>query len=197
MQTTIYFIRHGEVHNPEGILYGRLPNFGLSDAGKKEIEKTADFLKNKEISEIFSSPLLRTKQSAEIIQNILGLPELHFSELLLEVKTSYEGRKINSLDKLQSEIYLKPLSSTDETIEQLVQRMQRFLNQLLKEHTDKHIAVVSHGDPIMALKVMIKHTPLDFLPLKTDQYIQHGEVYEVIADEQNNLSISSVFKPHS
>ncbi|HVA96721.1 MAG TPA: histidine phosphatase family protein [Candidatus Acidoferrales bacterium] len=194
MQTTIYLIRHGEVHNPEGIIYGRLPNFGLSDKGKQELEKTADFLKDKTISQLYSSPLLRTKQSAEIIKNKLGIEEIQYSDLLIETGTSYEGRKFNSLDALQSDVYLKPLDPSDETIEQLAHRMQNFLNKLLATNNGKHIAVVSHGDPIMALKAVIKRTPLEFLPFKTDHYVQHGEVYE-INENVGNLSIKQVFKP--
>src|SRR5258708_4717920 len=109
MQSTIYLIRHGEVHNPEGIIYGRLPNFGLSEKGKMEVEKTAEFLKNKEIDDIYASPLDRAKQSAEIIQNKLKLSTIQIADEITEVKTSYQGRKFIELDMLQSEVYLKPL----------------------------------------------------------------------------------------
>src|SRR6266700_7514412 len=119
MQTTIYLIRHGEVKNPDNIIYARLPKFDLSANGKKQAEQAAEFLKDKHIEAIYSSPLERAKQTAEIIQKELDLPEIYFSDQILEVRTSYEGKKFSSLDKLQSEVYLKPLSPTDETTEDL------------------------------------------------------------------------------
>jgi broad specificity phosphatase PhoE len=194
MRTTIYLIRHGQVYNPNKILYGRLPHFGLSETGKKQIEETAAFLKDKQIDEIFSSPLLRARQTAGIIVNELKLHPLHFSKLLIEVKTSYQGRKQNTLDKLQSQVYLKPLNPSDETIEQLANRMKKFIQQIQKNYPGKHIVAVSHGDPLMALKAVIKKRPLEFYSFKTDQYVQHGEVYQITIDD-NNLSLINIFKP--
>ena len=196
MTTTIYLIRHGEVKNPDGILYARLPNFGLTALGKKEAQMDAEFLKDKQISAIYSSPLERTKQTAEIIQKELGLTEIYFSDQILETRTSYEGKKFSSLDKLQSEIYLKPLAPTDETMEDLAQRMMIFLNAVINKNEGKNVVIVSHGDPIMALKARIKNKtkPLEFLSFKTDNYIQHAEVYE-ITSEDNKLSLKAIFKP--
>lgn len=195
MSTRIYLIRHGEVYNPDDIIYGRLPNFGLSNKGEKEIEKTADFLSDKHIDAIYSSPLDRAKQTAEIIRNKLGIPTVHISEQILEVKTSYQGRKFSDLDELQSEVYLKPLSPDDETIEQIATRMILFVEKLIEKEQGKHIVVCSHGDPIMITKIAIQKKELIFDMFKNNIYIQHGEVYEIIADEKTNLSIKSVFKP--
>lgn len=197
MQTTIYLIRHGEVLNPDNILYGRLPNFGLSEKGKQEIEKSANFLKDKQIDELYASPLERAKESAEIIQKRLHIPTIHFSDEILEVRTSYQGRKFSELDALQSEVYLKPLKPSDETIEQIAQRMRFFLMELITKHKGKHITVVSHGDPIMALKAVIEHKPLEFYSFKTDNghYIQHGEVYQITGDNLDTLTLTKAFTP--
>lgn len=196
MQTTIYLIRHGEVYNPEGIIYGRLPNFGLSEKGKQEIEKTAEFLKDKQISQIYSSPMKRTKETAEIIQRNLSLPTVLLADEIIEGLTSYQGRKFSELDALQSEVYLKPLNPSDETIEQLAHRMQDFIATLIKQYPGKQIVAVSHGDPIMALKTMIEKRPLDFMSFKIGSpYVNHGEVYEIKSDDKSDTSIQSVFKP--
>jgi len=194
MQTNIYFIRHGEVENPQGIIYGRLPNFGLSENGKKELEKTADFLLDKQITILYSSPLQRTKESAAIVQKKLQIPTIHITDVITETLSSYQGRKFRDLDKLQSEVYLKPLSPSDETIQQLAVRMKHFLQFLIKTYPGKNIAVLSHGDPIMALKAVVKNKSLSFYAFKTDKYIQHGEVYKIKA-EAHKLIFTSVFKP--
>jgi broad specificity phosphatase PhoE len=196
MSTKIYLVRHGEVYNPDGIIYGRLPNFGLSEKGKKEIEQTADFLSDKHIDAIYSSPLERARQTADIIKDKLGITNVHTSNQLLEVKTSYQGGKFKDLDSLQSEVYLKPLSPNDETIEQIAYRMLTCIENTLEEQKGKHIVMCSHGDPIMIVKTAIQKKELTFNTFKTNIYIQHGEVYEVIADEKNDLSIKNVFAPH-
>ena len=194
MTTTIFLIRHGEVHNPEGTLYGRLPNFGLSYKGKQQLEKTAEYLKDKKISQIYASPLQRARESAEINRNKLNLPETTITEEILEVRTSYEGGKFTDLDPLQSEVYLKPLHPNDETVEQIATRMQKFINQLIRTNPGKNIAVVSHGDPIVILKTVIQNKELSFNIFKTNDYIRQGEVYQIISDDAN-LSIKSVFTP--
>lgn len=197
MNTTIYFIRHGEVYNPDNIIYGRLPNFGLSDHGEKQIEETANFLLDKHIDVIYSSPLKRAKQTAEIIRAKLSIPTIHISEQILEIKTSYEGRKFSDLDELQSEVYLKPLSPSDETIVQIAARMEGFLKEMIETYSGKQIVVVSHGDPIMILKAIIEKNSLEFPFFKSGHYIQHGEVYKIIAVENNELTIKSIFKPQT
>lgn len=194
--TTVYLIRHAEVENPKGILYGRLPSFGLSDKGKKQAAVTAEFLKDKHIDAIYSGPLDRTKQTAQIIRKKLGLAEIHFSDQLTEVRTSYEGEKISSLDNLQSEVYLKPLDPSDEKLDEIAQRMMIFLHGVINMNEGNHVIIVSHGDPIMALKAKIKHPsrPPEFPDFKTDNYISHAEVYEVTS-EDNQLALKAAFKP--
>jgi broad specificity phosphatase PhoE len=194
MITTVYLIRHGEVNNPGNIIYGRLPNFNLTEKGRKQLEKTGEFLKNKNIEEIYSSPLARTKESAAIIQKILGLKTIHISDQIIEVRSAYQGGKFSTLDKLQSEVYLKPLSPNDETIEQLALRMNNFINHISKLYVGRNIIALSHGDAIMALKTLIQYNSSDFIPFKTDHYVQHGEVFEVTSKD-NTLQIKPVFKP--
>lgn len=194
MQTTMYLVRHGEVYNPNNIIYGRLPNFSLSKKGEKELKKTAEFLKDKAIDIIYSSPLQRAQQSAKIIQKNLTLPTIHIADEITEIQTSYQGRQFSELDELQSEVYLKPLNPSDETIEQIAKRMKKFIEKLAIEQQGKHIILISHGDPIMILRAVIENKLPSFYVLQKGPYIHHGEVYK-ITDDDNHLSLTSVFKP--
>jgi broad specificity phosphatase PhoE len=195
--TTIYLIRHGEVYNPSKILYGRLPNFGLSETGKKQTEESAEFLKDKQISALYSSPLLRAKETAEIIKGKIDLPKLFITDEITEVLTSYQEQKTSNLDLLQSEVYLKPLSQNDETIEQIATRMRKFTTGMLEMYKGKNIAVVSHGDPIMILKAYIQNKELTVNVFKTNTYVKHAEIYQIDADDNNKLSIKSIFTPQA
>jgi broad specificity phosphatase PhoE len=196
MQTIIYLIRHGEVDNPRHIIYGRLPGFGLSEKGKKQLEQSGNFLADKKITQFIASPLLRAQQSAEMINSHLALPSIQKADEIIEVKTSYQGRKFDSIDDLQSEIYLKPLQKDDETIEQLTNRMVQYITQQKRKHHDKSIAIISHGDPLMALIAAMKKLPPTFASIKkTHAYINHGEVYQLTFDENDKATIISVFQP--
>ena len=61
----VHLMRHGEVHNPEGVLYGRLPAFVLSELGHQMAARAAEFLSKNEIVHMVASPLERAQQTAE------------------------------------------------------------------------------------------------------------------------------------
>lgn len=62
--TRVHVIRHGEVHNPTGILYGRIPGFRLSDNGNAQAAKVADYLADRDIVAVIASPLQRAQETA-------------------------------------------------------------------------------------------------------------------------------------
>lgn len=195
MNTYIYVIRHGEVHNPQGIIYGRLPRYGLSQRGRSEILQTAQFLKDKHIAAIYSSPLLRARQTASIIQKELGLKKLFLSKKIIETRTGYQGELFSSLDAIQSEVYLKPREASDETVEQLARRMLQFVTTIINKHPGQHIAFVTHGDPSMSLQAAIEGWELKFPSIRKGEYIHHGEVRQILADEKGSLKMKMVFQP--
>lgn len=92
----IHLVRHGEVYNPSGVLYGRLPNFHLSDKGKLMAQAAAEELKmqNFPVKAIFTSPLVRTQESAKPIEELFGL-DAKTDENLIEPWNVFEGRKLS------------------------------------------------------------------------------------------------------
>src|SRR5690606_13087432 len=66
-KTVVHLVRHGEVHNPEGILYGRLPGYRLSDRGEQQAKMVAEFLAGGAISKVIASPQEGAQQTAEPI----------------------------------------------------------------------------------------------------------------------------------
>jgi broad specificity phosphatase PhoE len=65
--TRVHLVRHGEVYNPDGILYGRLPGFSLSETGRAQAVAVADALADRDIVAVISSPLQRAQETAEPI----------------------------------------------------------------------------------------------------------------------------------
>jgi len=91
--TTIHLLRHGEVQNPEGILYGRLPDYVLSERGQAMAQRVAGFLSaTRKIDAVISSPLERAQQTAEPIAAAFDL-EVQSDERLIEADNYFQGMK--------------------------------------------------------------------------------------------------------
>jgi broad specificity phosphatase PhoE len=91
--TVVHLLRHGEVHNPDGILYGRLPGFRLSDAGVEMAKKAADWFAGKDVVHLVCSPLERTRQTVQPLADAFGL-EVHVDERIIEAGNAFEGRAV-------------------------------------------------------------------------------------------------------
>lgn len=90
-RTIVHLMRHGEVHNPEGVLYGRLPEYFLSDLGHEMAEAAADFLSKNEIIHLVASPLERAQQTAEPLSKLLEVG-ITTDERVIEADNLFEGR---------------------------------------------------------------------------------------------------------
>lgn len=158
--TTIYFMRHGEVYNPKMVLYGRLPRFPLSEAGKNSISEAANFFRTKNISHIYSSPMLRTKQTAQIIKNVINIP-VTISSRLIEVKIFCQGIPLPVYrEKIQERLYSKEnLRNGQESLDSIYSRMMKFVQEVLEKHPNQSILTITHGDPILILKAGTMHRP--------------------------------------
>jgi broad specificity phosphatase PhoE len=88
----VHLVRHGEVDNPGGILYGRIPGFQLSEAGRLMAKAAADYLAGRDITLLKSSPLQRATETAEPIAAEFGL-EIHVDDRLIEPWNYFEGMR--------------------------------------------------------------------------------------------------------
>jgi broad specificity phosphatase PhoE len=94
METTvIHLLRHGEVHNPGGVLYGRLPGYRLSTAGEDMARRAAEWFTGRGVTHLVSSPLERARQTAEPVAAALDLP-VAVDERLIEAGNAFEGRRL-------------------------------------------------------------------------------------------------------
>jgi broad specificity phosphatase PhoE len=91
MTAVVHLLRHGEVHNPEGVLYGRLPGFRLSERGLAMAERVAQVMGGRDIVAVVSSPLERAQQTAAPLAASLGLT-VQVDDRLVEAGNQFEGR---------------------------------------------------------------------------------------------------------
>ncbi len=93
MRTTVHLLRHGEVHNPNRVLYGRLPGFGLSEDGLRMAHAVAEALRSRDVVAVVASPLQRAQETAAPIAAAFDVP-VRTDERLLESTNVFEGARM-------------------------------------------------------------------------------------------------------
>src|SRR6201994_316362 len=96
-QTRVHLIRHGEVYNPDGVLYGRLPGFRLSDKGIRQAQAVAEALAGRDIVAVIASPLQRAQETAAPIAARHDLP-VDTDPDLIESANFFEGKRLGPGD---------------------------------------------------------------------------------------------------
>jgi broad specificity phosphatase PhoE len=92
-RTTVHLLRHGEVHNPAKVLYGRLPDFHLSELGRQMAKAAAEALADCDVTHLVSSPLERAQETAEPIAAQFG-QEVTTDIRLIEAANVFEGKNV-------------------------------------------------------------------------------------------------------
>ena len=159
--TTLLFIRHTDVYNPDDILYGRLPRFHLSDLGLRQAEVTAEVLAEEPITTFYTSPQLRARQTTELLAKPHPEAKVRVSKLLSEVLTSWQGRPHAHLEEHDFNFYGNRLHPSDETLEAVWERTQRFVRLVRKRHAGETIVAVSHGDTLMLVRAGYLRLPIE------------------------------------
>ena len=150
--TTIYFVRHGHVRNPNDVYYGRLPGFPLSEEGLHQAAASRDALAGIPIAAIYSSPQLRARQTARVILSAHEGLALNISELLDEVYSPFDGYPHSKMEERNWDIY----SGVDRKYEQpvdVLRRIKQFIAEACKEYPGQHIVAVTHGDNVAFIKL--------------------------------------------
>ena len=157
MHTIVHMMRHGEVANPDGILYGRLPGFRLSDTGRAQARKVADALADHDVTAVFASPLQRAQETATPIAAAHGLPIITNDDLI-EADNVFEGLKVSvgdgALSKPRHWLKMRdPFTpSWGEPYIQLAHRMLAAANKARDAAKGHEAVCVSHQLPVYTLR---------------------------------------------
>ncbi len=152
-ETTVHLLRHGEVHNPQGILYGRRPGFVLSDLGHQMAQRVADSIGDRDITHMVSSPLERAQQTAAPLATARGL-EVAIDERVIESTNHFEGKRFakgdnalrNPLNWLKLYNPMRP--SWGEPYKEIVVRMMAAVHDARAAAEGHEAVIVSHQLPI-------------------------------------------------
>ena len=165
--TVFHLLRHGEHVLRGRVLAGRTPGVGLSAHGRGEIAAVADRLADEGIAALYSSPLQRTRETAEILSERLDVPT-QYREDLLELDfgewtgLTFDAVRADERWKLWSSCRSIATVPGGESMRQVQERVVRALCELRAVHPDGTVLIVSHGDVIRAALLFALGMPLDF-----------------------------------
>jgi broad specificity phosphatase PhoE len=157
-RTTIHLLRHGEVHNPTGVLYGRLPDFHLSDLGREMADRAAGVLSSRDITVVTASPLERAQETAAPIGAALGL-QVGVDPDLIEADNVFEGTRVGVGDGILKQPRAwrhlwNPLTpSWGEPYTVIAARMRNAVRRARDEARGHEAALVSHQLPIWVTRL--------------------------------------------
>lgn len=196
--TTVWLARHGEVHNPSNVLYGRMPRVRLTPEGRRQAQALADFLRSRPLAAIYSSPMLRARRTAAAVLEVHPeLKRVRIDKDLQEVRTAWQGEPVAALEQIDWDFYSNPRDPADESLRAIHDRMHRWLQRMLRRHAANEVLGVSHGDPILILVGTLRGLQLDPRRIFPRPYIEPGVLYRMRFDATGNCREVELFTPHA
>ena len=161
-QTTVHLLRHGEVHNPGGILYGRLPGYQLSDLGLRMARRVAETIGDRDISHVVSSPLERAQQTARPLAEARGV-DVVTDARAIESTNIFEGRRFSVGDgivkrpKAWRHLWNPFKPSWGEPYKAVAARMMAAVYDARDAARGHEAVIVSHQLPIWTTRLHVEH----------------------------------------
>jgi broad specificity phosphatase PhoE len=188
----VRLVRHGEVNNPDRILYGRLDGFGLTARGRQMAERAAVFLGNRSIAKIVSSPLQRTQETATPLAEVTGIG-VELDERVIEGSNQFQGSRVSASRLLRTPslwpLLRNPLTpSWAEPYRQIASRMMSALNDAYFSVEAGDVVIVTHQLPIWMVHRSIAGVPLPHLPTSRRCTLGSVTTFHKVADTWREYS---------
>ena len=195
--TVVHLLRHGEVHNPEHVLYGRLPGYHLSANGRMMAVAAADFFAGRPVAAVFASPLERAQETAQPVAERLGLT-ITTDDRLIESANVLEGKSVSlaslALNPLNWRYLWNPFQpSWGEPYTQVAGRMRQAIDRARDASRGKEAVCVSHQLPIWVSRLSAEHRRLWHNPNK--RQCELGSVTSFTFDGDDLTGVSYAVPP--
>lgn len=193
---SIIFLRHGQAqNNTERVLAGRTPGVPLTENGIEQAKKAAEFIEKMNVSKIYSSPIDRAKQTAEIVANHNSIDIINDERLIELDMGKFTGMKYDDIFSTHGNVFLKFYSGDlelahngVETFAEVKKRVLEIVEHVVGKHKDQNILLVTHMDPIKA----ILSTVMDLKPQSLFELIVANASLTVFNEYQGNLSLKAI-----
>ena len=192
----IIFLRHGQAkNNTDRILAGRTEGIPLTDTGIKQAEHTAQLLEHMNVSAIYSSPIQRAKHTAEIVGKHNSL-DVTIDDRLIELDMGKFTRMpydeiFNSHGNVFMKFYngeLEIAHNGVETFSEVKKRVLGIVDDVIQNHPDENVVLVTHMDPI---KAMIS-TIIDLSPTNLFELIIANASLNIFREKDQKFSLSGL-----
>jgi broad specificity phosphatase PhoE len=156
-RTIVHLVRHGEVDNPAGLLYGRLPDYHLSDLGIQMAERVAEHFRERDVVHLRSSPMERAQETAAPLAEALGLPVVIDSRVI-EAANYFEGLRLSFAGALRHPknwLYFRnPFKpSWGEAYTEVLARTRLAMRDAAEAALGHEAVIVSHQLPIWISRI--------------------------------------------
>lgn len=199
-RTVVHMLRHGEVHNPGRILYGRLPGYHLSDLGARMAQMVADHLSDNDVSHVIASPLDRARETAAPIAAAHGL-EVEIDDRVIESGNDFEGYAVAGGQGLTRHPHmwrkmLNPLRpSWGEPYVDVAARMRLAIADARVAARGHEAVIVSHQSPIWLARLDIEGRRLPHDPRKRECALASLTTLTYVGDRLLSLAYSEPAAP--
>ena len=193
----IIFLRHAQAeNNTERILAGRTEGVPLTKTGIEQAERIAKYLAPIDISAIYSSPIERTKHTAEIVAKNCSLEEVVIDERLTEIDMGkFTRMNYDDMFAKYGNIFLKfyendPVISEHEveTFPDVQKRVLDMVDHVLKKHNNENVILVTHMDPIKSMLAKV----MNLLPETLFELIIANASLTIIKEQDKIFSLSAI-----
>jgi broad specificity phosphatase PhoE len=156
-RTLVHLVRHGEVDNPAGLLYGRLPDYHLSERGREMAERVAEHFREQDVVHLRSSPLERAQETAAPLAEAFGLPVV-IDPRVIEAANYFEGLRLSFRGALRypkNWLYLRnPFKpSWGEAYIKVLARTRLAMRDAAEAALGHEAVIVSHQLPIWISRI--------------------------------------------
>ena len=194
-RTVVHLVRHGEVHNPDRVLYGRLPEFHLSTLGQEMADLVAVHLADHDVTHVVSSPLERARETAAPIAAAHDL-DVELDARALEAEHAFEGRAVAGgkgifRDPRMWRLMVNPMRpSWGEPYVDLAARMQGAVDAARDRARGHEAVIVSHQAPIWMLRLALEGRRFVHDPRRRECTLASLTSLTYVGDELESLAYS-------
>ena len=191
------FMRHGEAdNNVNRILVGRHIESHLTEIGRQQVRDTANYLKEILVDKVFVSPVIRARETAEIVCDVINL-DYEIDERLYEIELGkLVGMNYEDIIEKHGNLFLKFYSGDEQMLDDygvesftsVKMRIKHLLDEAMERYPDKNIIFVTHLDPIKAAISLL----LDLKPEALFQWHIRNAALTILKHESKIFSLSGV-----
>ena len=197
---SIIFLRHGQaINNTQRILAGRTPGVPLTEKGVDQAEKAAKFLEDMNISAIYSSPIERAKNTADIVGKHNSI-DVRIDDRLIELDMGkFTGMPYDEIFSSHGNVFMKFYNGEleiahngVETFADVKKRVLGMVDHVIENHPDENVVLVTHMDPIKAMLSTI----VSLSPENLYELIIANASLNIFREYQRKFSISGINVMH-